>query len=243
MVGPAFESIADFQKLVSVVYAATKHGAKERATIPEDVAKESAFDFGYAFTGSIGVVLTVRNEKVLFDDSLMDQSLETVFTMTAAKTSDEVLILAEKLGPGPINALYEWVGDNTANGLSAEIKWRKGEKVHRSAVVQRQQLSHLKKTIEDTSSLKTTTITVVGKLTMADVSKNKFKIKPEGLPEIRGTVAAEAIDDRHKVKLPSVYAAKIQKTTRIRYSTGQQMSRFHLIKIEEPSKNASQKKK
>lgn len=238
VVGAAFKSIADFQNLVSVVYAAMKHGFRERATIPDDVAKESAFDFGYAFTGSIGIVLTLRNQKMLFDNSLMDQSLETVFAMAKASTPQQVSELADKLGPGPINALYKWVGDNATNGLSAEIDWRKGETVKRSVVVQRQELVHLKKTIESTSSKRTKTITVVGMLTMADVSKNRFKIRPEGLPEIRGTVAIEAIDDKHTVKLPCVYSAQIAKTTRVKFSTGKQEVRYHLLKLAEPLKRA-----
>ncbi|MEX2316174.1 MAG: hypothetical protein WD669_03415 [Pirellulales bacterium] len=207
VVGAAFKSIADFQNLVSVVYAAMKYGLRERATIPDDVAKESTFDLGYLFTGSIGIVLTVRDQKMLFDNSLMDQSMETVFAMTRASTPQQVSEFADKLGPGPINALYKWVGDNATNGLGAEIDWRKGQEVQRSVVVQRQELVHLKRTIESTSSKRTKTITVVGMLTMADVSKNRFKIRPEGLPEIRGTVAVEAIDDKHIVKLPSVYSA------------------------------------
>jgi hypothetical protein len=79
VVGAAFKSIAGFQKLVSVVYAAVKHGFKERATIPDDVARETTFDFGYAFTGSIGVVLTLRNEKTLFDIRTLTGHLKPCF--------------------------------------------------------------------------------------------------------------------------------------------------------------------
>jgi hypothetical protein len=239
----AFKSIADFQKLVSVVYAAIRNGPKERATISEDVAKESTFDFGYAVAGSIEVVLTVRNQKMLFDNTLLDESLETVFSMPKAKTSKEVLRLAERLGPGPINVLYEWADDNASCGLNAEIDWRKGDKVQRTIVVQHQELSHLRKTIEETSSEKTETLKVVGKLTMADSTKNKFKIEQYGLPVIRGTVAAEAIDDRHKVTLPNEYSAQIQKTTRIKFATGQREVEYHLIKLGEPTKARRKTKK
>jgi hypothetical protein len=234
----AFKSIVDFQKLVSVVYAAMKHGPKERATIPEDVFKESTFDFGYAVAGSIEVVLTLRNEKMLFDNTLLDESLEAVFSMPKAKTPKEVLRLAEKLGPGPINALYEWADDNATSGLNAEIDWRKGEKVQRTIVVQHQELSHLRKTIEQTSSEKTETLKVVGKLTMADATKNRFKIEQFGLPVIQGTVAAEAIDDQHMVTLPKEYSARIQKTTRVKFATGQQEVEYHLIKLEQPTKGS-----
>ncbi len=239
----AFSSIAEFQKLVSVVYAAMKHGPKERATVPEDVARESTFDFGYAVTGSIEVVLTVRNEKMLFDNSVLDESLETVFSMPKAKTSQEVLRLAEKLGPGPINALYEWAINSATSGLNAEIDWKKGEKTQRSVVVQHQELSKLRKTIEQTSSEKIETLNVVGKLTMADATKNRFKIEQFGKPAIQGTVAVEAIDDKHKVTLPKEYSARIQKTTRIKFATGQQDVEYHLLKLGQPTARSTPSKK
>jgi hypothetical protein len=242
-VAAAFKSIADFQRLVSVVYAAKKHGPKERATIPEDVANESSFDFGYAVAGSIEVVLTVRNEKTLFDNSLLDDSLEAVFDMPKVKNSKDVLRLAETLGPGPINALYEWAVDNASCGLNAEIDWRKGENIQRSVVVQHQELSHLKKAIEQTSSEKVETISVIGKLTMADATKNKFKIEQFGLPVIHGTVAAEAIDDRHKVTLPNEYSAKIRKTTRTKFATGKQETEYHLMELGLPTKSDANPRK
>ena len=237
VVGPVFNSIAGFQRLVSVVYAAIKHGYRERASVPENAARESAFDLGYAFTGSIGVVLTVRNEKTLFENSYIDESLEAVFSMAKARTIKQVSELAEKLGPGPINALYDWADANAESGLSAEIDWRKGDIIQKSVLVQRQELAQLKATIEQTSSEKIELLTIEGKLTMADATKNKFKMERFGLPIIQGTVHPEAIDDRHKVTIPSEYSAKIQKTTRVRFSTGQKEEQYHLIKLGEPKGN------
>jgi hypothetical protein len=163
--------------------------------------------------------------------------------MTNARTADQVLKLAEELGPGPINALYEWVDANATNGLGAEIDWKKGETTQRSVVIQRQELSHIRKTIEQTSSEKTETITVVGKLTMADATKNRFKIEQFGLPVIQGTVAPEAIDDQHTVTLPREYSAKVQKTTRVKFSTGQQEIRYHLLRLGEPTASGRSVKK
>ena len=57
-------------------------------------------------------------------------------------------------------------------------------------------------------------------------------------------IAPEAIDERHKVTIPSEYNAKIQKTTRVKFSTGQQEVSYHLLKIGAPktkSTNANKK--
>lgn len=52
--------MGSFQKLVSVVYGAIKHGPRQRQRISEDVALETAFEFGYSFAGSLGLVFTCR---------------------------------------------------------------------------------------------------------------------------------------------------------------------------------------
>lgn len=236
IVAGAFRAISDFQRILSVVYSALKHGRKERATVSDEVSRETGLGFAYAFAGSIGVVMTVRNEKTLLESTLMDESMETVFSLAKAKTSKDVLSFANELGPGPINALYEWADDNATNGLSAEIDWRKGDAIKKSIVVQRQELSQLRKTINETSSEESETFKAVGVLTMADVSKNKFKFKREGMPELRGTVEEGVIDEAHRAALPKTYEATIRKTTRVKFSTYSIETHYHLLRLKDINK-------
>lgn len=232
----ALEAIADFQKLVSVVYAAIKHGHKQRATIPESVAKETEFGFGYAFTGSLGIVLTVRNEKLLIDSDL-DESINAVFALAKAKTPAEVLSYASKLGPGPINALYEWAEENAENGLGADIVWQRGSDLKKSLFVQHQELSKLRTAIEETSSETSEELSVVGTLTAADVTKNRFKLNRFGLPQIRGTFVTGTIDESHRVSLPMEYLVQLRKTTKIKYSTGASEVRWQLLGLKDVRRN------
>ncbi|MEX0642154.1 MAG: hypothetical protein WD468_05610 [Pirellulales bacterium] len=231
--GAAFRAIADFQRLVSVVYGALKYGYKKRATVREHVARETAFDFGFAFHGSFGLVLTVRNERQLFDAKL-DSTLDTVFTMAKAQIPSEVLQHASLLGAGPVNALYEWADDNADNDLGADVQWRRGEQGMRELFVQHQELASLRKAIEKSGNKTETDEEMTGLLTMADVSKRRFKFQRPALPEIKGTFEEGTIDERHKVRLPQGYKVVIRKTTVTNYATGLERTKWHLIKIEEP---------
>lgn len=233
--GPALGAIAKFQSLVSVVYSALKHGPKQRAVVSEQDEKDSAFGFGYAFTGSVGVVLTVRNERMLLGETILDESVDTIFSLAESTTAAEVLAIAEKIGAGPVNALYEWAVDNSKHGLGAEVEWRRGGTVKRRVLVQHQQLTKLRNAIDSMSSEKQETVVTIGILTAADVSKNRFKLSREGLREIKGTIAT-TIDDKHRVSLPKLYEATITKTVRFSYSTGKSEQRFHLIRLKEPPK-------
>jgi len=233
---PAFEVIADFQTLVSVVYAALKHGQKQKATMSESVERETAFGLGFSFTSSVGVVLTVKNNPTLFGSSELDDAFGVVFELASAKTPEDVLSHASVLGPGPINALYEWANDNATKGLGAEIEWSKGTHVQKRLLVQRQELSRLSKAIEETGTETSETMSLDGLLEMADVGKNKFRIQRQGLPEINGTVEPGAINEKHQVSLPHVYSVTLRKTVRVKFSTGAEETRYHLLSIDEPRK-------
>src|SRR5215469_10964227 len=49
---------ADFQNLFSVVYDAIKSGPKTRARVSAETTSETSFGFAYAYSGSVGIVLT-----------------------------------------------------------------------------------------------------------------------------------------------------------------------------------------
>ncbi|HEV7222845.1 MAG TPA: hypothetical protein VGN42_09095 [Pirellulales bacterium] len=234
---PAFGAIADFQRLVSVVYGALKHGIKQRATIPEEVARETLFGFGFAFTGSLGVVLTIRNQTDLFGDSFLNESIDVIFQMAKASSTEEILQFADRLGPGPINALHKWAEDNADNGLGADVEWRQGKTVRNSLFVQRQELWKLTRAIKRSSSKTTRELTLFGRLQAADASKLRFKFKEEGLREIRGTVEPGVIDEKHTVGLPSKYMAHVLKTEQTIYATGQVKVKYHLLRLQKPNRD------
>ena len=69
--------LSDFQTLVSVIYDAVKSGTpKRRRRVSVDAATETAFDLGYVFPGSLGVVLTMPNERLLLGESKLDSFVE-----------------------------------------------------------------------------------------------------------------------------------------------------------------------
>ena len=236
-VAASFEAIALFQKLVSVVYGAQKYKEKSRATISAHVERETAFGFGYAFTGSIGVVLTSTPEQKLiegFKETDLDEAIDTAFGMVKAKSASDIKAYAKKLGSGPVHALYTWVNQNAENGLGADIEWNGGRNAKMKVFVQRQQLSALRKTIERTSSEEVIERQFEAMLTMADVTKNRFKFREEGMPVHRGSVEPGVIDDKHRVGLPQRYQFKVRITTTTKFSTGESKVRYHLLKITKP---------
>lgn len=235
--GAAFGAISNFQKLVSVVYGALKYGEKQRATIPDRVQKETAFDLGYAFAGSVGIVLTVRAEqRSLFGDRIFDDTFDAIISMAKASSSEEIMGFANRLGPGPINALYKWVDEQVAAGIGSDIEWNKGKENERSLFIQRQDLHKLRTAIEETGVEESDLEEVVGTLVMADVHKLRFKLKRDGLPIIKGTLEPGVADEKHVASLPKQYLVRMRKTTQFQFAKDREVTRYHILKLSEPTK-------
>ncbi len=106
------KTLLDFQTLVTQVYYAKKTGRPRETThVTAEAASETAFGFGYTFTGSLGVVLTLPNERLLFGETDIDRAIKTVFELVKAESPQQIASHAKELGAAPIRTLYNWVSD------------------------------------------------------------------------------------------------------------------------------------
>lgn len=225
-------ALYDFQSLVSVVYNALKYGPKQRARISAEVARDTSFHFGYAFSGSLGIVLTLPNERLLLIDSEIDKSINTVFEMAKSQTPEDVLSFAKKLGLSPIYRMFQWAKDLADSQMNAHIEWRRGESIRAKLLIQRPEFERLRDVINETSDETTEEITLVGTLVGADVMRRTFHMEFEDGEEIRGQFE-NAISESHKAELPKRYKALILKTTKVIYSTEEERTSYHLVKLQE----------
>src|SRR5262245_30832599 len=54
------KSMLEYQNLFSQIYDAKKNGPRSRAVVDKEVMDESALEFAYSYSGSLGVVLVAR---------------------------------------------------------------------------------------------------------------------------------------------------------------------------------------
>ena len=226
--------LGDFQNLVSTVYDAIKTAIpKIRARISAEVAAETEFRFGYTFPGSVGVVLTIPNQRLLIGESHLDESLHVISDMVKVHDSPEVLKYAKKLGPASIRALYRWAYDHAESGLGVDMEWRRQQLIRTHLHAQQPELQKLHQTIgvtsDESSSEQTHDATLVG----VDVSRRSFHLKLDTGEEIRGSLAKDLdISERQTVELPKRYRAQIRKTEKIHYSTEEEDISYNLLKLE-----------
>jgi hypothetical protein len=227
--------LGDFQSLISIVYDAVKSGCQRlRVRISPEIAKLTELGFGYTFPGSVGVVLTMPRELLLFGEGELDESIKLISDMARLKEPPEVLEFSKRLGPASIRALYKWSGDHENAGLGVDIKWRRREIIRTELFAQRPELKKLHETIGVSSEEHVEEQSMYATLMGANVSNQSFELLLDNGEKIRGKLT-EAINEKHTVELPKRYKVTIKKTSIIRYSTEEEVVHYQMQHLEELS--------
>ncbi len=209
-----------FQRALSAVYYAQSgkptSSAKPntRTKTVNDPAPELQLGFGYAFSGSVGVALTVPNHRhgELFPDDALDRATETIFDLVKSYgNEDKVIAIARRLGKEPVDAVYQWVDSHIQQGFGLNIEWRRNEIKRRDVLAQVEELTLLRDEISRTAS--ETAIQTDGELQAVDTTEKTFRLVGDDGVAYEGTYV-DAITEDHKAQLPARYAASIVKVTR-----------------------------
>lgn len=224
-------TLGDFQDALTLVYEAIKTGQrKERASWGADVAQETALNFGYSFSGSLGFVFTLPNDRLLLVDSTLDVAFRQLFQMMKASSSDELAQFAKSLGVAPIRKLYKWATDHVEAGMSVDIKWRRNDEVRASLVVQQLELARLREVISQTSEETEERLTLRGVLLGGDLITRAFRFDPATGEDIRGRLA-DTIKAKEELRLGHTYTASFIKRVKKHYSTEKEDVAWLLIDL------------
>ena len=228
-------TLGNFQRLFTIVYDALKKGPKNRYRVSADATALTSFGFHYSFTGSIGFMLTLPNERTLMEeiDTDLDRAMRMVFELASSNNSDQISRFAKTLGPAPIRMLYQWSSDLTKAALGAEINWQREEVVRAGLTVQAQQVARLQQVIEATSEEEVVEFTITGQLVGADIRTHTFHIELPNGETLRGRMS-ENIGEDITVNLPHYYTADIEKKTVISYSTEEERVDYFLKRLRSP---------
>jgi hypothetical protein len=144
-------ALHDFQIAFSSLFDALKNGRRMRSRITPDIIEATSFDLGYAYAGSLGVVLTMPRERLLLGSDMLDDTVTTFFNLAHAPSPEDIRAIGVRLGPAPLRAIYRWAQAHVGDGLGAEISWRHGEEISATLFIQHQELERLSAAIAATS--------------------------------------------------------------------------------------------
>jgi len=225
----------NFQKLFSAVYDSVKHGPKLISKLSQEIINESTLEFGYAFSGSLGIVLTVKRPPQLFEDNFINDSIIAFQNVVKVESMEQLKGFADKFGPSVIREIHKWASQHVYSDIDAEIQWKSGRTVKSAVLIQHTEFERIKDIIAQTSEESIQEIEVIGDLVGANIPHKNFQIKTKDGLDISGTFI-DAISDVHTVELPRSYKSRIKESTTIKYSTGEKTVSYILLELKQLSK-------
>lgn len=232
-VGALGDALRNFQKWFSLVYDGLVNGPKSRARLTPEMCERTTLDFGFTYSGSVGVALTVPRQRLLFDVHL-EEAMKMTTEMLKAESSEQIHHFAEKVGPASVRALYEVASSHAMSGTGAELRWLHDSSEVSSANVEADHMVNLSRAIDETSDHEEVELTLSGVLVGADTSSHSFHMAFDGddTEEIRGKMSDD-IGHEYTVELPKRYVAKIRKTSFVNYATEKESTSYFLISLSE----------
>src|SRR4029077_7422203 len=122
--------------------------------------------FAYSFPGSAGVMMTLANDRFLFEAKL-DSVMEKTFALLGAQAPEEIQSLAELVGVPSVRLVHQWAEENVKAGFGADIVWRRDDVVKREVRVQAPEIAQKAAIIKAMSARETAV--VVGELLDVDI--------------------------------------------------------------------------
>jgi hypothetical protein len=154
--------LGTFQKIFTTVYDALERGAKKKAAKNTDKAiADTTLGFAYSFPGSVGVMMTLANDRHLFGGKL-DDAMEKTFDLIRAQEREELQLLTEQVGLPAVRLVHQWAEENVKAGFGANIVWQRDDLVKRGVRVQLPELALKAATLRDMSAEET--MVVLGEL-------------------------------------------------------------------------------
>jgi len=215
--GYVSESLLAYQNLFSQVHDALRNGPKVRARLDKEALQESALDFAYSYSGSLGVVLFIQNERDFFTGKI-DPSIDTLLQVLNIDTRAAVRQIAESLGAAVVKRVHDWSRANIDGGFATDVRWNRSDGRQLGGVIERKKMETIVDLIVATSDEKTQVIEATGMLVGADITSGSFHFTVPNGPDYRGHLAEEFSRETEMV-IGKTYKARIRERQTVVYAT------------------------
>jgi len=208
-------ALHEFQDLVTLLFGADPKKPKQRARADIESTQKTRFDFGFAYAGSLGIVLTVPNDR-LIGGSDLDLAIRAAFSLISSKSADDIRGAAAQYGAPVVRKLYSWSKVQRDYDLSADIKWKRGSELRDEVLVQSKESAEVCRLIESKSDVQNDEMDVVGNLVGFNVATRRFAFQLPDDELVNGTLA-QAFEMTPRI-VPGRYMAHLTRRTIVHYT-------------------------
>ncbi|NIA71116.1 hypothetical protein HBA54_21180 [Pelagibius litoralis] len=221
-----------FQELVTIVFDAITTQPKERTTSDPAIIAKTQFDFGFAYSGSLGVALTIENERLLAIESHLDQAIDAVFGLLKVDSAEGLHGGVAAYGTPAVRKLYALSKLHRDYGMSADIKWVRDGETRKQVLTQPPEFSELCSVIERRGEEHTEDFEITGLLEMWDHHGRRFLLSPPEGDPLRGAFA-ESFDATTPRRVPERYKVMLVRHMKFNYAKDREEVSWELVGIED----------
>jgi hypothetical protein len=223
-------ALQQFQEMISFIYSSVTRTVQQSVKLSRETIEKTQFNFGFSHSGSLGIVLTMKNDRLMLVESDIERSISSAFGIMKAKTADDIKVAAANYGVPSVRKLYKWSKTHRDYGMAADIKWFRGSEAIYEVFVQSQELADICAIIEKKSDKFEESLSVSGILTAWNVPRRTFLLEfPEG-ESISGQWAKE-FDGSVTREIPARYRADLIKETVIHYASEEDDTKWYLVNL------------
>lgn len=224
------KSFLTYQNLFSQIYDAIRNGVlKERAVIGREAEYESMLEYGYTYSGSLGVLLLAKSDRDFFKGRL-DEPIEALYQVLDISDAYSVKDVARSLGNAVVKRLFDWSKVNVEGHFSADVRWSRSDGRQLGQVVERRQMERIVDVIGATSDEKSSAVVERGMLVGTDLPARSFHfVVPDG-ESYKGGFHAD-LEIGNEVVVGKFYNAEIVIVEKFHYATEKTERRAMLRKL------------
>lgn len=222
-------SLVTFQNAFTTIYASKITGRKkERAKVAREIAERSAYEIGYSFAGSLGVVLFLPERDDLFRSEI-DLTARTFLQVLEARDEFDVRDMANELGIASVKKVHDWAADNYYHDFAIDLQWHLPATGNLGRYVDRSQFARLVQIIQVSTDEQRTDRSFPAKLVGLDTDLGTFHLlvaQDEG-GDVRGVMHAD-FDRRRKYEVGSSYTAAVTTSVKTNIATQRTETKHNL---------------
>ena len=217
-----------FQKVFTSVYDAVVNGPKKSSKASAAVINATAFGFAYTFPGSIGVMMTLENERLLLSETDLDVAMRKTFELMSYRDPSQIEVATKQVGLPAVRQAYEWASENAKARYGADIVWHREGVPKFQVRIQTQEIAHLASVIKNATAKEEVTLT--GDLIDVSIPDKTFRMTV-GDKMIEGGFDA-AISHVHPVQLPRSYRATMNVQEKVVTEDGEDEITYFLLRLD-----------
>jgi hypothetical protein len=227
-------SLLAYQHTFSQIYDSFVNGRKQRAIIGKEAWLDSLLEFGYSYSGSLGVILLVPSERTFFEGRF-DASIDTMYQVLEINSQDDVRDIARTRGEAVVKRVFDWLEANVSGGFAVDVKWTRSDGRQLGQVIELGRMEKIVEIISATSDEKLRDFDVAGTLVGLNVQTGSFQIAADDdVGSYRGGLD-EGFFREVSHNVPGQYKASLTEILTVNYATNREERKYRLKSLSRPT--------